>query len=158
MTPSLFFTLSHLPICICLYLLVWYWNCNVSVTGAILLLRVRLHLIHWCSCPALVFPAVSSNTDKNGFNSASGTAVSTLTLQMLMIAVAYTYRLNPHSVIPLVCIFMFVSLSPQCFTLPESWDYILFRGEQKDIPCLSGMHSLKRHISPDQDTLQKWHS
>lgn len=77
MTPSLFFTLSHLPICICLYLLVWYWNCNVSVTGAILLLRVRLHLIRWCACPALVFPAVSSNTDKNGFNSAWGAAVST---------------------------------------------------------------------------------
>lgn len=77
MTPSLFFTLSHLPICICLYLLVWYWNYNISVTGAVLLLRVRLHLTHWCPCPALVFPAVSSHTDKNGFNSASGTAVST---------------------------------------------------------------------------------
>lgn len=81
-----------------------------------------------------------------------------LTLQMLMIAVAYTYRLNPHSVIPLVCIFTLVSLSPQCFTLPETWDYILFRGEQKDIPCLSGMHRLKRHILPDQGTLQKRYS
>lgn len=75
-----------------------------------------------------------------------------------MIAVVYMCRLNPHGLIPLVCIFMLISLSPQCFTLRETWDYVLFRGEQKDIPCLSGMHSLKRHVLPDQAKLQKWYS
>lgn len=74
---------------------------------------------------------------------------------MPVIAVAYMCRLNPHSIILLMCRFMLISVSLQCFTLLETWDYGIFRGEQKDIPCLSGTHTLRRHILPDQAKLQK---
>ena len=62
----------HLSVPSCLAL-----ELQFSVAGVVLLLRVRLHLTHWCPCPALVFPAANSNTNKNEFNNTSGTAVST---------------------------------------------------------------------------------
>lgn len=65
---------SHFP---CASAVVWYWNCNVSVTEVVPLLRVRLHLTHWCPRPAHFFPVAKPNTNKNVFNNTWGTAVST---------------------------------------------------------------------------------
>lgn len=71
-----------------------------------------------------------------------------LTLQMPVTALAYRRRLNPHAVIPLVSIFMLVSLSRQCFTLLETWDYN-FQRKEKTISHLNVINSLKRHILQD---------
>lgn len=135
-----------------LHLLVWYWSCNVSVVEVVLWLRVRLHLTHRCPVQHLFFPAAKSNTKKNVFNNTWGTAASTSYSAdaddcPCLQAQAKSSCWNSSCIRTYACI----TLTTMLYFTGNT----IFRGDQKIAPHLSGINSLRRHILPDKDKLQK---
>jgi len=77
-----------------------------------------------------------------------------VTLQMPRTAVAYMCRINPHGNSSSIHIYACITLTT---VLHLTRDLGLYSFQRAKKYSLSGVHSLKRYILPDQAKLQKWY-